>query len=103
VDVRFEVSSTPAGATVRHNGEVLGVTPFSFTREREGDVPVELELTFELDGYQPHTVVARAQDGTVTVAQTLVKKPASAKRSPKGPKNPPTPAPLPGYKEDPYQ
>lgn len=101
VDVRFEVSSTPAGATVSLGDEVLGITPFSFTRPREGDAPLELELAFDLDGYQPHAVVAKGKDGTVTVAETLVKRPAG-KKPPKGPKKPPPDKP-PGYKDDPYQ
>lgn len=99
--VRFDVSSEPAGATVSHGDEVLGITPFSFTRERAGDAALELELTFDLDGYQPHAVVAKGKDGTVTVAEALTKRPAG-KKPPKGPKKPPPDKP-PGYKDDPYQ
>ncbi|MEW6433412.1 MAG: serine/threonine-protein kinase [Myxococcota bacterium] len=99
--VRFDVSSEPGGATVRHGDEVLGVTPFSFTREHAGDAALELELTFELDGYQPRAVVAKGRDGVVTVAESLTKK-SAGKKPPKGPKKPPPDKP-PGYKDDPYQ
>jgi hypothetical protein len=100
VEVRFDVASEPAGATVSLGDAVLGTTPFSFSRERVGDAPLELELSFALDGYQPKAVVAHGKDGTVTVSETLVKK-TPGKKPPKGPKKPPDHPP--GYKDDPYQ
>lgn len=98
--VRFDVTSEPPGATVSSGGAVLGTTPFSFTRERAAEAPVELELSFALDGYQPKVVQARGLEGAVTVAEALAKK-STGKRPPKGPKKPPEPPP--GYKDDPYQ
>ncbi|MEW5741574.1 MAG: serine/threonine-protein kinase [Myxococcota bacterium] len=99
VQVRFDVSSEPPGATVSAGGAVLGETPFSFSREREGDDAVEIELSFSLDGYQPKSVVAKGKDGAVKVSETLAKKPPG-KKPPKGTKKPDHP---PGYKDDPYQ
>jgi serine/threonine-protein kinase len=100
VEVRFEIASEPPGATVSAGNVVLGTTPFTLARLRVGDEPVALELTFDLDGYQPKTVVAKGTDGTVKVSEALAKKPQPGKKAPKGAKkfDPP-----PGYKDDPYQ
>jgi len=103
VDVRFDIDSQPSGATVTRNGVQIGVTPFSFTVQREGATPVQLALAFSLEGYEPGSVVAQGLDGVVKVSQPLTKKSESGKpqikpiKKPKTPKNEPA-----GYKDDPY-
>jgi serine/threonine-protein kinase len=106
VTVRFEIDSQPQGATVVREGVQVGVTPFSLTLPREGASPVQVELAFSLEGYEPATVVAQGLDGVVTLNQPLAKKPEPAPVKPppvvrpvgkKTPKKQPE-----GYKDDPY-
>ncbi len=67
---RFQVSSEPEGAEVTWKGELMGVTPatFEIPLGREGSVTAE--LTFQLDGYQPETVIAGGS-GEVVLMQKL--------------------------------
>ncbi|MFO0601228.1 MAG: serine/threonine-protein kinase [Myxococcaceae bacterium] len=111
-DVRFEIDSTPQGASVSSKGKALGVTPFSFTVARQGPSAVQLELAFELDGYEPASLVAQGTDGVVNVSRELIAKKKAddpikkTPKNPKGPKNPTGPKPdgakPDGYKDDPY-
>lgn len=100
VEVRFEVSSEPPGASVTRDGAVVGTTPFTLTVARTDASPVQVELAFLLDGYQDATVVAQGLEGTVPVKQALTKKAVVAK--PPKTKKPPKKDPD-GYKDDPYQ
>jgi hypothetical protein len=108
VDVRFEVQSQPSGAAVTRDGVQIGVTPFNFTVQRNGTQPVQVELAFSLDGYEPHSTTAQGLDGIVTVNQALAKKAEAPKPNvkpvvKKNPKNPKDPKGDPnGYKDDPY-
>jgi hypothetical protein len=103
--VRFEIDSEPRGATVTKAGRALGVTPFTLTLPRTSANPVQLELAYALDGYEPESIVAQGLDGVVTVSRTLnrraeptpVKRPKPPKGTPKQPRDHP-----PGYKDDPY-
>ena len=104
VDVRFEVQSQPSGAAVMRDGVQIGVTPFNFTVQRNGTQPVQVELAFSLEGYEPHSTTAQGLDGIVTVNQALAKKAEApkpnvkpVKKNPKNPKGDPS-----GYKDDPY-
>jgi hypothetical protein len=99
VDVRFDIDSQPSGATVMRDGVQIGVTPFTFTLQREGTTPVQLALAFSLEGYEPGSVVAQGLDGVVKVSQPLTKKADSGKPQVKPIKKPKNPA---GYKDDPY-
>ena len=102
VDVRFEVASEPAGATVTRDGVQIGVTPFHFTVQRTDAKPVQAALQFSLDGYEPGKTTAEGLEGVVSINQPLTKKsePRPMGKSNKKPKNPKTdPA---GYKDDPY-
>ena len=105
VDVRFDIDSTPSGATVTRKGVQIGVTPFSLTLPRQGDEPVQVELAFALDGYEPGTVVVQGLDGVVKVERALNHKPDPAPRAVVRPTKKPPPTKTPksdGYKEDPY-
>ncbi len=105
IEVRFEIDSEPRGATVTQAGRALGVTPFTLTLPRTSANPVQLELAYALDGYEPESIVAQGLDGVVTVSRTLnrraeptpVKRPKPPKGTPKQPRDHP-----PGYKDDPY-
>ncbi len=102
IDVRFEIESEPAGATVTRDGVQVGVTPFELTVRRSGTQPAQVELVFSLEGYEPRSAIAQGLDGVVTVNQALSKKPEPRPvgKPSKKPKNPkPEPA---GYKDDPY-
>jgi serine/threonine-protein kinase len=111
VSVRFEIDSEPQGARVVRQGVEVGVTPFSLTLPRDGASPVQVELAFSLEGYEPSTVIAQGLDGVVMVSQPLTKKPEPDPEPVKTPptvrpigKKPPkgTPKQPEGYKEDPY-
>ncbi len=104
VVVTFEVQTEPVGATVRRDGQLLGTSPLSFQVRRQGETPARAELEFELDGYEPATLVAQGTLGTVPVKQALKKKAAAPGPAPKPPRPPgPVKAPGDGYKDDPYQ
>jgi serine/threonine-protein kinase len=104
IDVRFDIDSQPSGATVMRNGVQIGVTPFKLTLQRSGAEPVQVELAFSLEGYEPRSATAQGLDGVVSVNPALVKKADAVKpvpgkpiKKPKNPKNDPA-----GYKDDPY-
>ncbi len=99
-EVRFEVDSQPQGALVTRDGVQVGVTPFSLTLPRRDTTPVQLELSFALEGYEASSVVAQGLEGVVTVVQSLNRKTEPTRpvvRPVKKPKTDPN-----GYKEDPY-
>jgi serine/threonine-protein kinase len=103
VDVRFDIGSQPSGATVTRDGKPIGVTPFQLTVQRSGTQPVQVELAFSLEGYEPRSATAQGLDGVVTVNQPLTKQaeaPRPNVRPIKKPKNPKTDPD--GYKDDPY-
>jgi hypothetical protein len=102
VEVRFEIASEPSGATVTRDGVQIGVTPFQLTVPRVGAQPVQVELSFSLEGYEPRSATAQGLDGVVTVNQALSKKaePRPQVKPLKKPKNPKTEPS--GYKDDPY-
>lgn len=106
VDVKFEVTSEPAGATVLRDGVSVGVTPLTLTLEKQGETPVQLALELMLDGYESESLTAQGSEGVVNVAKTLTavaKKPDVAPvKPPRGKKPPKQPTGPTGYKEDPY-
>lgn len=110
VDVRFYVDSEPQGATVLRDGVKVGVTPFSLTLPRKTPEPVQLELSYALDGYEPLTVTAQGLEGAVSVSHPLTKKPdepvnrppPTKTKSPKNPKTTKQPSDTDGFKDDPY-
>ena len=109
VDVRFYVDSEPQGATVLRDGVKLGVTPFSLTLQRKDAAPVQLDLSYELDGYEPLTVSAKGLEGAVSVSHPLKKKPDEPVKAPpptkaktKNPKTTKQPSDTDGFKDDPY-
>lgn len=109
VDVRFYVDSEPQGATVLRDGVKLGVTPFSLTLQRTTPEPLQLELAYQLEGYEPLTVTAKGLDGAVSISPPLKKKPdepvtrtPTSKTKPKNPKTTKQPSDPEGFKDDPY-
>lgn len=110
VNVLFDITSEPAGATVLRGGRPLGRTPLRLPLPRFGAEPLTLDLTFSLEGYQTANLTALGLDGRVPVHQILSKRPAPVSPPPQTtPKTPARPAPPkkpdnpPGYKDDPYQ
>jgi len=108
VEVAFDITSEPPGATVRRAGEVLGRTPLLVTWPREGKDPLRVELTFSAEGYQDVSLTALGLDGHVPVHQKLAKRPpppsiAAPRPTPRPTPPPKKPAHPPGYKDDPYQ
>ncbi len=101
VEVRFEIESEPSGAMVTRDGVQLGVTPLKIVVPRTGALPVQVELAFSLEGYEPRSATAQGLEGVVAVVQPLEKievvRPVTrpSKKLPK--KNDPA-----GYKDDPY-
>ncbi len=102
VEVRFEIDTQPSGAMVTRDGVQLGVTPLKIVVPRKGSEPVQVELAFSLEGYEPRSTTAQGLEGVVEIVQPLSKKPEAArpvtrpgKKQPK--KNEPA-----GYKDDPY-
>ncbi len=55
--VKFVVASEPPGATLSHDGKVLGVTPVSFNVPADAEGKAEAELKFTLKGYHPMIVI----------------------------------------------
>ena len=53
------VSSSPAGALVKINGEIKGETPMTLDLKRKQAVTV----TIEMDGYQPVTTTLQRKNG----------------------------------------
>ncbi len=92
--ISFLVSTTPAGASVTRDGQVLGLTPLTFSVTPGEDHSASAELTFALDGYQSVTVTAQGTGPEVVVKQNLPKLKKTVIKKPNHP---------PGYKEDPYQ
>lgn len=109
VEVAFDITSEPPGATVRRSGEVLGRTPLLVTWPREGKDPLRVELTFSAEGYQDASLTALGLDGRVPVHQKLARRPPAPSIAAPRPTPRPTPTPPkkpahpPGYKDDPYQ
>lgn len=58
---KFELSSTPPGATVTRKGKVVGKTPLTIEHVPVGDTAVELRL----DGYLPTNFPVRVTEGVV--------------------------------------
>lgn len=56
---RVEISSTPAGAVVKRDGRVLGVTPLTLAEEPVGEAVFELSLP----AYDPVRLTAKIEDG----------------------------------------
>ena len=92
--ISFVVTTNPSGASVTRDGQVLGLTPLTFSLSPGENHSASAELTFALDGYQSVTVTAQGTGPEVFVKQTL---PKLKKTGIKKPLHPP------GYKEDPYQ
>ncbi|GIW71479.1 MAG: hypothetical protein KatS3mg102_1021 [Planctomycetota bacterium] len=61
------VDSTPRGATVKLNGQVVGSTPMAVTLHRDR----EALLAFEYPGYRPHLVSVERQLNPVTLLNIL--------------------------------
>ncbi len=102
VEVRFEIDSQPQGAKVTRDGLEVGVTPFSLALQRADDAPVQVELRFALDGYEPASLTAQGSDAVVTISKTLAplpKKPEPTRPVRNGKKQQKPPE---GFKEDPY-
>lgn len=56
---RIEVSSSPAGALVKVNGQIKGQTPVTLDLKRKQAVTV----TIEMDGYQTVTTTLKRKNG----------------------------------------
>lgn len=105
--VELTVTSEPSGASVLRGKELLGRTPFSVALPREGADPLQLELTFSLEGYRSASRAVEGLGGPLRVHQALARTPTpSATRprpAPSAPAKKPLPEPENGYKDDPYQ
>jgi serine/threonine-protein kinase len=55
--VKFVIASEPSGATLSHNGKVLGVTPITFDVSADAEGKAKAELKFTLKGYHPMIVI----------------------------------------------
>ena len=106
VERSLHVESVPAGASVRWNGRLLGVTPLD-VRIDPGDTFPELALS--ADGYAPTTVQATREGDGMVARATLEKLPPppvivqpSAVRPIHKKKSAPS-SNASGYKDDPYK
>lgn len=102
VEVRFEIDTQPSGATVTRDGVQLGVTPLKIVVPRTGIEPVQVELAFSLEGYEPHSTTAQGLEGVVAVVAPLSQKPEGVRPTARPGKKPPKKNEPAGYKEDPY-
>ncbi|WP_223637476.1 serine/threonine-protein kinase [Corallococcus sp. EGB] len=96
--IRFDVDSEPQGAEVKVAGKVRGTTPVVVTYTPDGPGLADVEVSFELEGYQPLSKVYSGEPGStvpVSIKLTRIKK-----QAPK----PAPPAPASSkYKDNPYQ
>ncbi len=99
VPVNVVVNTVPEGARAQYLGKDVGLTPVKLTLEPNERGVVSAELSLQLDGYEPVTVVAEGPGPEVSLVQALqkVKAPVTKKPKPGKPQHPT------GYKEDPYQ
>jgi eukaryotic-like serine/threonine-protein kinase len=95
----FELTSTPAGAAVKRDGAVLGITPFSVRQSNPTSDNVIVSFEFSLSGYETATVRGGGSLGVVPIRHTFVKQAPKVE-----PKKPKTAAPRKSteYKDDPY-
>ncbi len=99
VELVFELSSTPAGASVSRDGAVLGTTPLSIRQANPTSDNVTVSFQLSLEGYEAATVRGSGNSGVVPIRHSFVKhvpkvdakklRPAAPRRSTE-------------YKEDPY-
>ncbi len=91
--IAVQVASTPPGAEVRLDGQLLGVTPLDLERPL-GGATGQLDFTLTLEGFHPAQVTLTATGARLALHQALVpREPPAAAEVPTP--TPPTEAPTP--------
>ncbi|MFZ5892300.1 MAG: serine/threonine-protein kinase [Myxococcota bacterium] len=68
----FDISSTPAAATVREGGVALGVTPLKLTIPRDSVASAPRQFIIEREGYQPYVIEQGDSETDVSVSAVLL-------------------------------
>lgn len=66
------IDSTPAGAEVVEDGQVLGATPMQLSIQNEAVKRQPRRLTLRRQGYQPYSILQGPSDENVRVAAALI-------------------------------
>ncbi|MET0402948.1 MAG: protein kinase, partial [Cystobacter sp.] len=94
--IRVLIGSSPEGATVTYEGEVVGRTPLELTLPPDGQGAANARVTLSLDGYQRTTALVSGEGPVVRIHQKLQKqKKRTGSRSAASKDSS-------GYKDDPY-
>ena len=80
--VKFVIASEPSGATLSHQGKVLGMTPVSFDVPADAEGRATAEIKFTLKGYHPMSVIT---GGLSEIALTQRLQPKASTREESGP------------------